>query len=1055
MKLVEGAIRFPVTTAVGVILLVMFGALALRRIPVQLTPTVDEPQITVSTFWPGASPAEIEREIVIRQEEQLKGIEGLRQMESSSSDSFGRVDLRFQLGTDKEAALLKVANALDQVPRYPSDADKPIIFASNTEGSAIAWFVLHAGGTRPFAGDVATLYDFVEDFVKPEIERVPGLAAVNIYGGQYTEMHVIVDPARLAARHVTLTQLAAALERENRSYSGGDFAEGKRRYVVRTVGEYASPEEIGDVVIAVSHGAPIYVRDVARVELGYRKPTAKAYFKGESMIALAAVKEPGENVLEVMEKLKAAVERLNADLLAPRGLALTQVYDETDYIYRSIGLVRQSLYIGGLLAVGVLLVFLRSLTSTLVVALAIPISLVGTFLLMLWFGRSLNVVSLAALAFAVGMVVDNSIVVLENIYRHRQMGKSRFQAAYEATTEVWGAVLASTLTTIAVFVPVVYVEEEAGQLFRDIAIGLSCAVALSLLVSITVIPSLSARILHVARPGGGRWDVRQLFGLVRLAQRLVEGVADLVWWLCGGVGRRLAVVAGLTAAAVWISIALMPKAEYLPLGNQNFLYGILLPPPGYNLEEVAGLRHRYTEKLSYLWQGTPDETRHLPGGGIEAFFFIAMPDRCFLGVGSRWPDRAGELVPEFQKVNASIPGAIGFVRQVGIFESGQGRRIDIDITGPELERLIALGQEIYGQVLEKLPGAQARPVPSLDLGNPEVRVIPDRRRAAEAGISNRDLGFTVSALVDGAKASEYQHHGREIDIRVMAEQGFAHRTHLLGQMPMATPDGRLVTLDSVARLVEARGPVTIRHRERQRAITIQVAPAEQTPLEAAMETIEKQILEPMRAAGRLGGLYRTHLSGTADKLSQTYQAFRWNFVLALAITYLLMAALFESFLYPFVIMFSVPLAAAGGFLGLAAVNRFLAYQALDILTMLGFVILVGTVVNNAILIVHQSLNHIRGEGMAPREAIRAATASRIRPILMSVLTSVFGMLPLVLFPGPGSELYRGLGSVVVGGLAVSTVFTLFVVPALFSLVIGARTALAAGWRRLAGSEAGD
>jgi HAE1 family hydrophobic/amphiphilic exporter-1 len=1055
MKLVEGAIRYPVTTAVGVILLVLFGALALRRIPVQLTPSVDEPQITVSTFWPGASPAEIEREIVIRQEEQLKGLEGLRRLDSSSSASFGRVDLTFQLGTNIEAALLKVANALGQVPSYPSDADKPVLFASNTEGNAIGWFVLHAAGQRPFAGDVATLHDFVEDFVKPEIERVAGIAGVNIYGGQYTEMHVIVDPAKLAARRVTLTQLAAALERENRSYSGGDFSEGKRRYVVRTVGEYASPEEIGDVVIAVSQGAPIYVRDVARVELGYRKPTAKAYFKGESMIALAAVKQPGENALEVMKELKAAVTRLNADLLAPRGLALTQVYDETEYIYRSLGLVRQSLYIGGLLAVGVLLLFLRSLTSTLVIALAIPISLVGTFLLMLWFGRSLNVISLAALAFAAGMVVDNSIVVLENIYRHRQMGKPRVQAAYEGTTEVWGAVLASTLTTIAVFVPIVYVEEEAGQLFRDIAIGLSCAVALSLLVSITVIPSASAQILRVAQPGRGRFDARRLFGLVGLARRLAGGVAHLVWWLCGGVGRRLAVVAGLTAGAVWVSAALMPKAEYLPLGNQNFLNGFLLPPPGYNLDEVANLRHRYTEKLSYLWQGTPEDTRPLPGGGIESFFFIAMPDRCFLGVGSRWPERARELVPEFQKVNASIPGAIGFISQVGIFEGGQGRRIDIDITGPELDRLIALGREIYGQVLEKLPGAQARPLPSLDLGNPEVRVIPDRRRAAEAGISNRDLGFAVSALVDGAKASEYQHQGREIDIRVMAEHGFAHRTHLLGQMPIATPNGRLITLDSIARLVETRGPITIRHRERQRAITIQVAPAEQTPLEAAMETIENDILGPMRASGRLGGLYRTHLSGTADKLSQTYKAFQWNFALAVAITYLLMAALFESFLYPLVIMFSVPLAAAGGFLGLAAVNRFLSYQALDILTMLGFVILVGTVVNNAILIVHQALKHIRGEGMAAREAIREATASRIRPIFMSVLTSVLGMLPLVLFPGAGSELYRGLGSVVVGGLMVSTVFTLFVVPSLFSLVIGARTALATGWRRLAGSEAGD
>jgi HAE1 family hydrophobic/amphiphilic exporter-1 len=1055
MKLVHDAIRFPVTTAVGVILLVMFGSLALRRIPIQLTPTVDEPQITVSTFWPGASPAEIEREIVQKQEEQLKALEGLTEMESSSSDSYARIALTFQLGTDKDAALLKVANALQQVRSYPSDADKPVIFASSFEASAIAWFVLQPAGDQPFTGDVSTLYDFVEDFIKPEIERVPGMATSNIYGGQYTEMHVIVDPARLAARRVTLNQLAAALERENRSYSGGDFAEGKRRYVVRTVGEYASPADIADVVIAVANGVPIYVRDVARVELGYRKPTAKAYYKGEPMIALSAGKQPGENVLAVMENLKVAVERLNVELLASRGLRLTQVYDETDYIYSSIGLVRQSLYIGGCLAVVVLLLFLRSVTSTLVVAVAIPISLVSTFLLMLWFDRSLNVISLAAMAFAVGMVVDNSIVVLENIYRHRQKGKSRFQAAYDGATEVWGAVLASTLTTIAVFVPVVFVEEEAGQLFRDIAIALSCAVGLSLVVSITVIPSLSAKILHVAQPAYRRWGFHNLFGLVVLAQWLADRVTGLVWWLCGGVLRRLAVVGGLTAAAFWLSVTLMPKAEYLPLGNQNFLYGILLPSPGYNLEEVANLRHRFTEKLSHLWEGPPEQTVHLPGGGIESFFFIATSDRCFMGAGSRQPDRARDLVPEFRRVNASIPGAIGFVTQAGIFERGQGRRIDIDITGPDLERLIALGQEVFGQVLAKLPGAQAQPVPSLDLGNPEVQVIADRRRAAEAGIANRDLGFAVSALVDGAKASEYQHHGREIDIRVMAEPSFAHRTHLLGQMPIATPDGRLITLDSVARVVETRGPVTIRHRERQRAITIQVSPSEQMPLQAAMETIENGILEPMRAAGRLGGLYRTHLSGTADKLSQTYEAFQWNFVLAVAITYLLMAALFESFLYPFVIMFSVPLAAAGGFLGLAAVNRFLAYQALDILTMLGFVILVGTVVNNAILIVHQSLNHIRGEGMASREAIRAATGSRIRPIFMSVLTSVFGMLPLVLFPGPGSELYRGLGSVVVGGLLVSTVFTLFVVPSLFSLVIDARTALTGQFRRLAGSETGD
>ena len=1051
MKLVEQAIRYPVTTAVGVILLGLFGSLALRRIPVQLTPTVDEPHVTVSTFWPGAGPAEIEREIVEEQEEQLKAVEGLRRMESSSSDNFASVELTFRLGTDENAALLKVANALQQVPDYPPEARKPVLYAGTSDETAIAWFVLRAAGERPYPGDVARLQYFVEDFIKPELERVPGVGAVNIYGGRYAEVHVIVDPARLAARRVTLSQLAAALERENRNFSGGDFAEGKRRYLVRTVGEYSSPEEIGDVVITVSGGVPIYVRDVARVELGYRKPTARAFFKGEGMIALNAVKQSGENVLEVMAGLKAAVERLNRELLAPRGLLLSQVYDETEYIHRSMALLRQSLYVGGTLAILVLLVFLRSLTSTLVVAVAMPVSLVGTFLMMLWFDRSLNVISLAALAFAVGMVVDNSIVVLENIYRHRQMGKPRREAAYAGTVEVWGAVLASTLTTIAVFVPVLFVEEEAGQLFRDIAIGLSCAVGLSLLVAITVIPSLAAKILHAAPA-----EVRApRFGLTELGRRFSAGVTALVGWLGRSVLRRLVAVASLTAAAVWLSLALMPKAEYLPAGNHNFLFGALLPSPGSNLEEVAGLRHRYTELLAHLWEPPAEATRDLPGGGIESFFFVAMPDRCFFGAGSRQPDRARELIPEFQKVNATIPGAIGFVSQVGIFEGGQGRRIDIDITGPELERLLELGREIYSEVLGKLPGAQARPIPSLDLGNPELRVVADRRRAAEAGISNRDLGFIVSALVDGAKASEYQYEGRKIDIKVMAEPGFRHRTHLLGQMPIATPDGRLITLDSVARLTETRGPVTIRHRERQRAVTIQVAPAEQMPLQAAMETIETEVLAPMRAAGKLAGPYRAELSGTADKLTQTYEAFKWNFALAVAITYLLMAALFESFLYPLVILFSVPLAAAGGFLGLAAVNRFAAYQALDILTMLGFVILVGTVVNNAILIVHQSLRHIRGEALAPREAVRLATANRIRPIFMSVLTSVFGMLPLVLFPGPGSEFYRGLGAVVVGGLLVSAVFTLLVVPSLFSLAFEARAALAVGFRRLAGSEAGD
>jgi HAE1 family hydrophobic/amphiphilic exporter-1 len=1051
VNLIHAAIRYPVATAVGVILLVLFGFISLLGIPIQLTPNVEEPKITVSTIWPGASPQEVEREIVDEQEEQLKSLEGLRKMESSSADSAGTITLTFQVGENLDAALLKVSNRLEQVPSYPPDADKPVIRSVDVNANAIAWFLLAPTPEKGFVGDISTLHDFAEDFLKPEFERVPGVAASNIYGGRDQEMHVVVDPAKLAARQITLAELGGALERENRNYSGGDFSEGKRRYVVRTVGEYTSPEEIENIVVAVRNNVPIYLKDVARAELSYRKASAKVFAKGGQVLAMNAVKEPGSNILDVMAELKRAVNHLNEDLLRPKGLHLVQAYDETDYVLSAITLVRDNLYVGSALAIVVLLLFLRSVTSTLVIAVSIPISVISTFLMMSLFGRTLNVISLAGLAFAAGMVVDNSIVVLENIYRHRQMGKPRLTAAYDGTMEVWGAVLASTLTTVAVFIPVVFIKEEAGQLFGDLALAISCSVALSLIVSITVVPSISARILHAVEDDDERKGFHNLWGGVNVASGFTRWVTETVYWITGSTARRLAVILVMTVGSLGLSYLLLPKREYLPVGNNNFLFGIMLPPPGYNLDEVSALQKVYEKELTPLWQqpaGSP-EALALPGGGVSGFFYVSLNNLAFMGVRANDPLRVKELMPPLQKAGGQIPGAIAVVSQASIFQrgAGQGRSIDVELSGPDLEHLIGLGGEVFLKVMQEMPGAQARPIPSLDLGNPEVQVTIHRRRAADLGISNRELGFSVRALVDGAKVSDYQVEGREIDLKVVAEQGTEHRTHLLEQMPIAAPDGRLVTLGSVADVSVVNGPVEIRHRERQRSIAIQVSPSEQMPLESAMDLIDQKILQPMRDDGRLGGLYRVSLSGTADKLNDTGRALWWNFLLALIITYLLMAALFESFLYPLVIMFSVPPAAVGGILGLKAVNL-LTYQSLDVLTMLGFIILVGTVVNNAILIVHQSLNHMREEGMPPRDAIRESAGNRIRPIFMTVGTTVFGMLPLVLAPGAGSEIYRGLGAVVIGGLIVSTLFTLFLVPATFSLALDLRAALAARLRAL-------
>jgi HAE1 family hydrophobic/amphiphilic exporter-1 len=851
----------------------------------------------------------------------------------------------------------------------------------------------------------------------------------------------------LAARGITIPQLAAILARENQNISAGDFEEGKRRYVIRTVPEFQTPEDVERVVISYDRGMPVYVKDVADVRLDYSDAAYVVRQNGNPAIAINALRATGSNIIETMRGIRKAVDELNASIVAERSLTLTQVYDATDYIDSAIALVQSNIVIGGGLALVVLLVFLRSFSSTLIVGLAIPISAVGTFLGMSLLGRNLNVISLAGLAFAIGMLVDNAIVVLENIYRHRQLGKSRSQAAYDGTVEVWGAVLASTLTTIAVFLPVVFVQDEAGQLFRDIAIAISVAVALSLVVSITVIPTLATRILRISGEGQRQKADNRPAAIVQAATSLVDRTAAFVYWLCGSVLRRLAVVLTLTLVSLGGVFLLAPDAEYLPEGNRNLLLGILLSPPGYNLEEYQAIGRSIELDLRPYWEaqpGTP-EAAQLNGPLIRNFFFVARGRQVFMGLLARDPEKIKALGPVVQQALGKIPGMIPIVIQASLFQRnlGEGRSIDIEITGPDLAELVQNGLNIFMASRQHIPGSQVRPIPSLDLGNPEIQIIPDRNRMAELQMTGSDLGYIVRAMIDGVKVSEYEHEGSKIDLILRSAAHFTQRTQDIEHLSLNATTGQLVTLGSLAHVQLVNGPEQINHIERQRSITIRVTPPADIALQTAMRRIEQDMVAPLRQQGRLGPADSIKLAGTADKLTTTRLALQGNLLLALMITFLLMAALFESFLYPFVIMFSVPLAAIGGFLGLFLVNHLLSPQPLDILTMLGFVILIGVVVNNAILIVHQALNFMRHEGLEAHQAIRESVRTRVRPIMMSAITSVCGMLPLVLFSGAGSELYRGLGSVVVGGLSVSTIFTLFVVPTLFSLVLDVRTKL--GW----------
>jgi HAE1 family hydrophobic/amphiphilic exporter-1 len=532
-----------------------------------------------------------------------------------------------------------------------------------------------------------------------------------------------------------------------------------------------------------------------------------------------------------------------------------------------------------------------------------------------------------------------------------------------------------------------------------------------------------------------------------LARGFVGGVLASHRWLQRGLLRQLGLVVVLVAAAVIVSKALFPKLEYLPQGNRNLALGVVLPPPGYNLDELVALGATAERALEPYWAVEPGSkaARELGYTTIEHFFFVARGRQVFLGLRAHDPLAAGKLVPLIEKVSAGLPGTFVFASQSSLFERGltAGRTIDVEITGPDLERLVALGGRVMGMVKAPgvVPGAQVRPVPSLDLSNPEVHVVPRWSRAADLGMSADDLGYTVDSLVDGAYAGDYYVGGEKIDITIVGQQRFADRFQHIEDLAVASPAGDLVPLRAVADVSLASGPEQINRRERERAITIQVRPPETVALEDALDRVRAKVVAPLEAEGAIGGEYRIALAGTADKLEATLDALWFNLLMAVVITYLLMAALFESWLYPFVIIFSVPLGAAGGIAGLALLNKYVL-QPLDVLTMIGFVILIGTVVNNAILIVHQSLVYIREEGEALEAAVLRSVRSRMRPIFMTVTTTVCSLLPLVLRPGAGSELYRGLGAVLIGGLVVSTIFTLLLVPTLFRITIGARRGLA-------------
>ena len=555
MDLIRLSIKKPVTIIVGILLVGLFGMIGLQRLPYQLSPDVTEPEITITTIWPGASPYEVEREIIEEQERVLKGIPGLLEMESSSFNNLGTITLKFRIGTLIGDALLRVSNKLDEVPSYPENVEKPIINATGATTSPVIWIILKTMEDNP--NHINTYRTYFEDELRQYLERVEGVADLFIGGGTETQMHIILSPEKLAAYGLTIQDVIQVLRAENINVSAGSLGVGRRDYRIRTVAEFKSVQDIQKTVIRSTGQRRVTIADVAEVRFGYEKLTVSMIQNMKNGIAIGVKPQPGTNILEMTDRIERVVRWINEEKLKTQKLYLDWVYDQRPYIRGAIKLVQMDILIGGLLAVAALLLFLRSVTATVVIATAIPISITGTFIFLFALGRNLNVIALAGLSFAVGILVDNAIVVLENIDRHRKMGKSPMEAAYDGTREVWGAVLNTTISTVAIFLPVVFIKEEAGQLFKDIAIAVTCAVLFSLFVSITVIPMFSQKLFSVY---GKKKTLRFQF-LNSTGDVLVRVIMRMVSFILRNWVTQVLTILFLVILSVLVVFFLLPKME--------------------------------------------------------------------------------------------------------------------------------------------------------------------------------------------------------------------------------------------------------------------------------------------------------------------------------------------------------------------------------------------------------------------------------------------------------------------------------------------------------------
>jgi HAE1 family hydrophobic/amphiphilic exporter-1 len=1010
MNWIGVAVQRPVTVMMGVVSLVLFGLISLGSLKVDLLPELSYPSLTVRTEFAGAAPAEIETLLSRPIEESLGTVSNVRSIESVSRAGQSDVVLEFAWGTDMNMAGLDVREKLE-VLQLPFEASRPTLLRFNPATDPIVRVALgHENGTDDSIAALKALRRHAEEQIKKSLEPLPGVAAVKISGGLEDEIRIAIDKDRLDRLDLTTAELADRLGRENLNVSAGRLEDGSQRYLVRTVNQFASVDEIARLIVASRDGQPIRLRDVAEVSQDFSERQAVIRFGENEAVEIALYKEGDANTVAVADRVVSELAALRRQL--PEGMTLQVVENQATFIARAIDEVTGNALLGGLLAMLVIFLFLRDWASTLIIAVSIPVSIIATFFLMARTGISLNIMSLGGIALATGLLVDNAIVVLENIARQRSLGLDRAPAAVKGAVQVGGAVLAATLTTLAVFVPLAFVDGVAGQLFGDQALTVAFALGFSLLVAVTLIPMLAARL------GRRRTDAATGPRGGRIMQALQRRYRSL---LGQALNHRVAVlaVAGILLAAAAFDLV-HRDAELIPQLSQGRFEVTAELAPGTPLEQTDRVMRQIQAQAASapgvdFSFGVAGSGNRIDASPTESGENIS---RILISLDDTDEETEARAMADLRASAARIPGATVRLARPELLSFD--RPLEIELTGYDLQAL-----KRSASVLVERLATSDRFVDlesSLDQGHPEIQIHFDQERLAALGLTVRQASDQLVNSVRGTVATRYSWRDRKIDVLVRADERDRASIDDIRTLLVNPESPRPVTLDAVAEVVVTEGPAEIRRSNQERVAVISANLAYGS-LSAAVEEARQLIDEaalPIATAPRV--------VGQTEEMRASIRSLLFALALAVFLVYLVMASQFESLTQPLVILFSIPLAAIGVALGL-----FITGQPLSVMVFIGLIMLCGIVVNNAIVLI-DLVNQLRADGMERTAALLEAGTLRLRPILMTTLTTTLGLLPMALGLGEGAEIRAPMAVTVISGLGVSTLLTLIVVPVVYTLL---------------------